>query len=226
MTWAALQFLRAWKNVKDFNDAIDAQSAHDSRAIWDSDLAVILLGDIPFTCRSVPCPSARFIGHKYQYVIDILTSRACADLSALTGPSPDKRRSYVSPSIAIEDSLDNGLMVFTMTTVCQWNDVWSDTLSELFQAHEEQILWRAASAGMACSPLIFVVILLIRDIGWFGSWIREQAEQWLSLVAVGTCIYVYSRITIVVLMFLSLRSLPPGAYDTVVWTKFIPHVNL
>ncbi|KAG2356471.1 hypothetical protein BDR07DRAFT_1364145, partial [Suillus spraguei] len=34
-------------------------------------------------------------------------------------------------------------------------------------------------------------------------------------------LYFFSRVTIIVLMFLNLRSLPPGAYDTVVWTKFI-----
>ncbi|KAG2343519.1 hypothetical protein BDR05DRAFT_301548 [Suillus weaverae] len=38
--------------------------------------------------------------------------------------------------------------------------------------------------------------------------------------------YIPARLTIIVLMMLSLRSLPPGAYDTVAWTKFIPHVNL
>ncbi|KAG2034686.1 hypothetical protein BDR03DRAFT_1093575 [Suillus americanus] len=38
--------------------------------------------------------------------------------------------------------------------------------------------------------------------------------------------YVSARMTIIVLMFLSLRSLPPGAYDTVLWTQFIPHANL
>ncbi|KAG1814710.1 uncharacterized protein BJ212DRAFT_348473 [Suillus subaureus] len=39
-------------------------------------------------------------------------------------------------------------------------------------------------------------------------------------------LYIPARISIIVLMFLSLRSLPPGTYDTVAWTEFIPHVNL
>jgi hypothetical protein len=47
--WAACQFLSARKVAKDFNHAIDAPCARDRRAIWDSDLAVILLGDIPNT---------------------------------------------------------------------------------------------------------------------------------------------------------------------------------
>jgi hypothetical protein len=39
-------------------------------------------------------------------------------------------------------------------------------------------------------------------------------------------IYTFARTTLIVLMMLSLRSLPPGAYDTVAWNKFIPHANL
>ncbi|KAG2738371.1 hypothetical protein P692DRAFT_20758699, partial [Suillus brevipes Sb2] len=46
------------------------------------------------------------------------------------------------------------------------------------------------------------------------------------VILVSVCAYVFSRITIFVLMFLSLRSLPPGAYDTVAWTMHIPHVTL
>jgi hypothetical protein len=38
--------------------------------------------------------------------------------------------------------------------------------------------------------------------------------------------YIPARVSIIILMFLSLRSLPPGAYDTVVWTKFFPYLNL
>jgi hypothetical protein len=43
ITWAAWQFLSAWRVTKDFNHAFSAKCAHD----WDSELAVILLGDIP-----------------------------------------------------------------------------------------------------------------------------------------------------------------------------------
>jgi hypothetical protein len=41
--------------------------------------------------------------------------------------------------------------------------------------------------------------------------------------------YGFAHVTIIVqfvLMFLSLRSLPPGAYHTVAWSSFIPHINL
>jgi hypothetical protein len=51
MASAIMGFMRARKAAKDFNDAIDVQCAHDRRAIWDSELAVILLGDISNSSR-------------------------------------------------------------------------------------------------------------------------------------------------------------------------------
>jgi hypothetical protein len=91
----------------------------------------------------------------------------------------------------------------------------------LFQAHKEQILWRVASVGIACSPPMLVIVPFIQS---FGFAVLDRFASWLLVVI--TCDYIFSRLTIFVLMFLSLRSLPPGAYDTVAWTKFIPHVNL
>jgi hypothetical protein len=50
ITWAAVQFLSARQAVKELNEAIDAPCAHDRQA--DSELAVILPGDIPYSSRS------------------------------------------------------------------------------------------------------------------------------------------------------------------------------
>ncbi|KAG2356463.1 hypothetical protein BDR07DRAFT_1423248 [Suillus spraguei] len=142
----------------------------------------------------------------------------------------------------------------------------------LFPRHTEQILWRAASTGMACSimvPFIVYVMLLLsgylepiwdkvpKCLKWTWNkvstclewiwykvstcleWIWDKVLKWtwykisddlqhnIKLFVGGLYVlfYLFSRVTIIVLMFLSLRSLPPGAYDTVVWTKFIPHLN-
>ncbi|KAG1743003.1 hypothetical protein EDD22DRAFT_808277, partial [Suillus occidentalis] len=85
-----------------------------------------------------------------------------------------------------------------------------------FQAHKQQILWRVASVGITCPLLLLHCILLIMSTG------STSILLYLG-VCLCTCFYLFSRITIFVLMFLSLRSLPPGAYDTVARTKFIPH---
>jgi hypothetical protein len=50
--WGVAQFFSARKAAKVFDDSINPQCAHDRRAIWDSESAVILLGDIPISSRS------------------------------------------------------------------------------------------------------------------------------------------------------------------------------
>ena len=37
-------------------------------------------------------------------------------------------------------------------------------------------------------------------------------------------LYILARAVTLVLAFTSLRDLPPGAYETVYWTTFIPHI--
>ena len=37
-------------------------------------------------------------------------------------------------------------------------------------------------------------------------------------------LYIIARVVTLVLALTSLRDLPPGAFDTVHWTTFIPHV--
>ncbi|KAG2741485.1 hypothetical protein P692DRAFT_20752282 [Suillus brevipes Sb2] len=96
-----------------------------------------------------------------------------------------------------------------------------------FQAHQELILWRVASVGMVCSPLMCVMFLPLVGTELNPRWVFELVMRALVLASwVISIFYLFSRITIFVLMFLSLRSLPPGAYDIVAWTKFIPHVTL
>ena len=40
----------------------------------------------------------------------------------------------------------------------------------------------------------------------------------------GGILYILARAVTLILAFTSLRGLPPGAYETVHWTTFIPHV--
>ena len=40
----------------------------------------------------------------------------------------------------------------------------------------------------------------------------------------GGIVYIIARAVTLALAFTSLRDLPPGAYETVHWTTFIPHV--
>ncbi|KAG2130720.1 hypothetical protein DEU56DRAFT_954638 [Suillus clintonianus] len=93
----------------------------------------------------------------------------------------------------------------------------------LFQGHTEQILWRAASLMVASAPVFILLIFgcaILLEVTE-GHW-GENVARFAAVIMVA--IYVAARITFIVLLLLSFRSLPPGVYDTVAWTKFIPHL--
>ncbi|KAG0702526.1 hypothetical protein DFH29DRAFT_982296 [Suillus ampliporus] len=107
----------------------------------------------------------------------------------------------------------------------------------LFQRHADQILWRAASLGMASAPLYvflgFSTLMLVNLLWDYLRLNRIEIPNYLANIlryffgsggVISALIYIPARVTLVVLMMLSLRSLPPGVYDTVAWTKFIPHL--
>jgi hypothetical protein len=91
-----------------------------------------------------------------------------------------------------------------------------------FPTHVEQILWRASSIAIISIPIYFflaaVLALLARGL-------RLPFIFGLLLVFLPTLIYVFSRLTLLILSFISLRSLPPSAFYAIPWTTFIPHVG-
>jgi len=96
-----------------------------------------------------------------------------------------------------------------------------------FSSHMEQLYWRLTSLFITCSPplswLVGAVILLF----WrkLSYWWKKALEFVLGYIAVGgSVLYVLSRVTLLVITFVSLRSLPPGAYETVHLITFIPHI--
>jgi hypothetical protein len=102
-------------------------------------------------------------------------------------------------------------MVFGAIHCTGWNN--------LFQGH---IIWRAASLAILCIPVYFLLVISYCRV--FPNIYFEYFIDTTITISVAT--YIVARIGLIVLMLLSLRSLPPGAYDTVAWTKFIPHTNL
>ena len=71
-------------------------------------------------------------------------------------------------------------------------------------------MWRISSVAITAVP-IFIPLMMGLDAIYFGP---------LS----GFILYIIARAVTLVLAFTSLRDLPPGAFDTVHWTTFIPHV--
>jgi hypothetical protein len=96
---------------------------------------------------------------------------------------------------------------------------WSFT----FPSSIEQALWRVASVAIAGVPFIFF------SFGFVISMIPDKYNGLSSLciflgVILPLFLYILSRLVLLVLPILCLRSLPPAAYRVERWTSFIPHI--
>ena len=76
-----------------------------------------------------------------------------------------------------------------------------------FLTHTELLMWRASCVAITAVPIYI-------SLGYC----------WAFFLLSGVLLYIIARAVTLVLAFTSLRDLPPGAYETVHWTTFMPHV--
>jgi hypothetical protein len=93
-----------------------------------------------------------------------------------------------------------------------------------FLTNPERILWRVATVTVVAIPVFFfvgaTVVLFLRGLpGWYHTIIFRV------VIPLGIFVYVVARAILMVLPFISLRSLPPNVYKDVEWTSFIPHMS-
>lgn len=100
---------------------------------------------------------------------------------------------------------------------------WSFT----FPSHAEAVLWRVSSIAITSVP-IFVFM------AFMGAAVASETcfdgDDMLTYVIVPSMVlsgilYVIARFTTIILAFMSLSSLPPGAFEAVDWTIRIPHLS-
>jgi hypothetical protein len=103
-----------------------------------------------------------------------------------------------------------------------------------FPSHIEQTLWRVCAAVIACTPIFYVVlgfmVLVIRFLPFVSFFDRPGQlhnllmTAFIFMIALPGVLYFFARIILVALALTSLRSLPPGAFQTVSWANYIPHI--
>lgn len=99
-----------------------------------------------------------------------------------------------------------------------------------FPTSNEQFLWRTASSTLVGACVAVLRAVFPWDPSAYPPGFRRRVCG-CPLWAVGNllfsgaaCFYRMARITLLVLAIASLRSLPPSAFDTVVWIDFVPHI--
>lgn len=81
-----------------------------------------------------------------------------------------------------------------------------------FPSYVERILWRVA------------VVVIIASTPFYFVAFSETLDAWLLAIGWGLLCFL-PRLYLVVEAFISVRSLPVGAYETVDWVEFLPHIG-
>jgi len=96
---------------------------------------------------------------------------------------------------------------------------WSFT----FPSDTERNLWRFASVCIVGVPITLTLSFVPKVI--LERKYRNLSPYVLKLILNSQIgLYILCRLALLILPFLTLRSLPPAAYRVVNWTSFIPHV--
>ena len=96
-----------------------------------------------------------------------------------------------------------------------------------FPTHAELSIWRISTVVMTVVPFYIPLTLLLAK--WLEDMDFDKAGgiigsiTFLSVFPAGI-LYILARVFTLALAFTSLRDLPHGAFDTVHWTTFIPHI--
>jgi hypothetical protein len=93
-----------------------------------------------------------------------------------------------------------------------------------FPSHMEQMLWRVSAIAIICVPVLFPLV------GLFGfihlPWLSNKREVLtIVMVVILAFLYMLARVMLFILALMSLRTLPPEAYYTVIWTTYLPHIQ-
>lgn len=95
-----------------------------------------------------------------------------------------------------------------------------------FPSPTEQFLWRIASLVTITAPTVWAIVYSISLVDdckhQYGKRIGQKTMDSLSAIAVP--VYLIARTILIGLAFSSIRSLPCATYETVFWTRFIPHI--
>jgi len=107
---------------------------------------------------------------------------------------------------------------------------WSSKI--LFSSHATSLLWRISSAIITGSPLVwslFFVFAYAEDESKSGSFSKKVYEILFVVFVILSIptipLYIISRIILLILAFVELRDLPPGALATIQWANFVPFIH-
>ncbi|KAF7979545.1 hypothetical protein HWV62_42144 [Athelia sp. TMB] len=92
-----------------------------------------------------------------------------------------------------------------------------------FQSHLEQQLWRASAIAIIAVPAALALGVLVAKLLDESCGLGFDTILAILYVPLAS-MYIAARIILILISFTSLRMLPAGAYRTVQWITFVPHI--
>lgn len=126
------------------------------------------------------------------------------------------------------------LLIFSALAGAAFGLIHCAAWSFIFPSTVEQVLWRTASLTIIGFCLCVIAGIPLYNSVW-KHWLDGQEypptksrTMWMiaknTMETAPAIIYPLARVSLLILSFMSLRTLSPSALDTVNWTKFIPHL--
>jgi hypothetical protein len=93
-----------------------------------------------------------------------------------------------------------------------------------FPSHMEQMLWRMSAIAIICVPVLLPLVGLLGLVHL--PWLSNKREVLtFVIIVILAFLYMLARVMLFMLALISLRTLPPEAYHTVIWTTYLPHIQ-
>jgi len=94
-----------------------------------------------------------------------------------------------------------------------------------FATLQEQWVWRISAIFVVGTPISCIVFTkILNSTGNNPTWLRVSIFLGGLILWVLIFLYIVARMVLLVLPFVSLRALPPGAYVQLDWISFLPHI--
>ena len=94
-----------------------------------------------------------------------------------------------------------------------------------FATLQERWVWRISAILILGMPISLTAVGFIDPLGRQGNnstWMKVNEFFWRLIAIVLTFLYIIARMVLLVLPFVALRALPPGAYVQPDWVSFLP----
>ncbi|KAI9512039.1 hypothetical protein F5148DRAFT_992934 [Russula earlei] len=112
----------------------------------------------------------------------------------------------------------NFAMIIVATVALAFGGIHCIGWTFTFPSSLERTLWRVASVSITTIPVLLLLLVFA------SSYLQLEGKAWNTILMPPLFLYMLSRVALLILPFLSLRSLPPAAYHIIHWLSFIPHV--